>query len=485
MNQHNMPHAQLPPGAMNTLMNLVQSQPQPQHGSQNHTQIQGQPQQQHAQAAVPALLPAGWQPQAVPVGNAGAQVGPWHPSAQLLMHLMAQQSSFPAVPAHHPSANEIAAAVAAAIQPLIREKNAAPVGSAANDEQILVDALKKAKADGLTPRQALEKLHGVNDHTETGWKNYFLDHYERLHARVYTRSLVEVMASRPTSSASLTRAARFPAQHHRNESQQEIQSSPRPPNLAKSFSDKVSTSTRHKLVEEREVPRTEGSRKPIYSRRDAGAATRRKPETSESGSSEYESSDEEDENQEEDDNIQPIRAKPLQRQQARHKPSTTTGTLRSKRKSQNRTGPGKRVTEEILRAMAIYMVEKADEWDSLGSQQARWAEFAARAENTPPNGRSLGAWAQVARDHAEDLSRHIDEYTCEQSLAKLADEQQATPPRPDRDADASIAEGEGRPSRAMLKKRRAESSASELLSAETSKRIKQEQEEPDYIVLSE
>ncbi|KAI0661067.1 hypothetical protein C8Q70DRAFT_762345 [Cubamyces menziesii] len=71
---------------------------------------------------------------------------------------------------------------------LLRQANpqtapSAPVGSRPDDEELIVDALRRCKTSVLTPRQALDSLDGVNNHSAAAWKDYFLDHMHRLHAR--------------------------------------------------------------------------------------------------------------------------------------------------------------------------------------------------------------------------------------------------------------------------------------------------------------
>ena len=51
------------------------------------------------------------------------------------------------------------AALAAAMRPFMSED---PVGSHRNDEELLIKALKKGHVQGLSPRQAIEKLHNVS-----------------------------------------------------------------------------------------------------------------------------------------------------------------------------------------------------------------------------------------------------------------------------------------------------------------------------------
>ncbi|KAH9853562.1 hypothetical protein C2E23DRAFT_821864 [Lenzites betulinus] len=87
-----------------------------------------------------------------------------------------------------------------------------PVGSRLDDETRIIDALKACKANGTNPREALEQLDGVNDHSASAWKDYFLVHLDRLYAHVRPSS-----ERKPSSSGS----ARLP-----NPSQR-----PRPPDL--------------------------------------------------------------------------------------------------------------------------------------------------------------------------------------------------------------------------------------------------------------
>ncbi|KAI0324964.1 hypothetical protein GY45DRAFT_1330991 [Cubamyces sp. BRFM 1775] len=61
----------------------------------------------------------------------------------------------------------------------LQQQFALPIGSA-SDETTLVSALRRSKTLGITPCQALEDLDGVNNHGAAVWKDYFLDHLERL-----------------------------------------------------------------------------------------------------------------------------------------------------------------------------------------------------------------------------------------------------------------------------------------------------------------
>ncbi|RPD81199.1 hypothetical protein L226DRAFT_131714 [Lentinus tigrinus ALCF2SS1-7] len=75
-------------------------------------------------------------------------------------------------------------ALAAAMQQVSQE---VPVGSVADDEEVLVKALRTGIARGLSYEQALRGLHNTNRHTETAWKNYFLAHLDRLYPKVLAR----------------------------------------------------------------------------------------------------------------------------------------------------------------------------------------------------------------------------------------------------------------------------------------------------------
>ncbi|KAF8560227.1 hypothetical protein OG21DRAFT_1401960 [Imleria badia] len=55
-----------------------------------------------------------------------------------------------------------------------------PVGASQNDDTILAQALHESRQSGRTYRQALEGLHGVNNHAANLWKDYYLDHHDRL-----------------------------------------------------------------------------------------------------------------------------------------------------------------------------------------------------------------------------------------------------------------------------------------------------------------
>ncbi|TFK56951.1 hypothetical protein OE88DRAFT_77269 [Heliocybe sulcata] len=55
-----------------------------------------------------------------------------------------------------------------------------PVGSSPDDEKILIRALLDSPSRQQTYRQALDSLHGVNNHASNLWKDYYLDHKHRI-----------------------------------------------------------------------------------------------------------------------------------------------------------------------------------------------------------------------------------------------------------------------------------------------------------------
>ncbi|EKM61141.1 uncharacterized protein PHACADRAFT_247540 [Phanerochaete carnosa HHB-10118-sp] len=61
-------------------------------------------------------------------------------------------------------------------------------GSRESDEELLVAALRESGAKGLTYRQALEGLHGVHNHTANQWKDYYLEHTQRINSLLSQRN---------------------------------------------------------------------------------------------------------------------------------------------------------------------------------------------------------------------------------------------------------------------------------------------------------
>lgn len=55
-----------------------------------------------------------------------------------------------------------------------------PVGRSPDDDAVLVRALHDSRQNGKTYKQALEALHGINNHAANLWKDYYLDHHDRI-----------------------------------------------------------------------------------------------------------------------------------------------------------------------------------------------------------------------------------------------------------------------------------------------------------------
>ncbi|EPQ60523.1 hypothetical protein GLOTRDRAFT_135196 [Gloeophyllum trabeum ATCC 11539] len=62
-----------------------------------------------------------------------------------------------------------------------------PVGSSPDDEKILIRALLDSSSRNQTYRQALDSLHGVNNHASNLWKDYYLEHKHRIDDMILRR----------------------------------------------------------------------------------------------------------------------------------------------------------------------------------------------------------------------------------------------------------------------------------------------------------
>ncbi|KAG2369471.1 hypothetical protein BDR07DRAFT_1477088 [Suillus spraguei] len=122
-----------------------------------------------------------------------------------------------------------------------------PVGQSPNDDSILAQALFDCKQSGKTYRQALEGLHGVNNHAANLWKDYYLDHHDRfdvLVARLAEKSQTSKAVKKPfTSNRASTSATKSASPlNNRDRDSRKRQPSPSPP-LRQSRPPKRSTPT--------------------------------------------------------------------------------------------------------------------------------------------------------------------------------------------------------------------------------------------------
>ena len=154
-------HGQMP---LSVLMNMMMGGMPPQ--SLPATQTQASPGMLQMQPPQPGSAPTfelvwqGWQQggqQWLPMAYQGSQTSQPVQTPQGLHGAAAANSS------HQSSARRDLEALVSALQPLLQNAPSTPVGTAADDERILVRALRDGKAEGLTPRQALEKLHNVSE----------------------------------------------------------------------------------------------------------------------------------------------------------------------------------------------------------------------------------------------------------------------------------------------------------------------------------
>lgn len=162
MNQNNLNQPMMPPLAANQAMAYPQVQvpgdgsaqlpilPSPLHIQNYLAQMQHFPQRQQT-------VWQGWQPR-VAMGGLGMQQQ-WvqHPAQFQVPGLQPQAAQANPSP---PSVAEIATAVTTALLPMLNKTSSSE--PTLEDEQLLIDTMKKWKARGLDPCQALEKLHSVS-----------------------------------------------------------------------------------------------------------------------------------------------------------------------------------------------------------------------------------------------------------------------------------------------------------------------------------
>ncbi|RPD81206.1 hypothetical protein L226DRAFT_131932 [Lentinus tigrinus ALCF2SS1-7] len=114
---------------------------------------------------------------------------------------MAQMPQFAQGSSSQTAADEIATAVAKALALQDSKRSAGsgstPAGSDPRDEQTLIEALKKGYAQGLTTRQAIETLHNVNNHSQSSWKDFYLDHDKELYNKIHGLGLAITSSLNP------------------------------------------------------------------------------------------------------------------------------------------------------------------------------------------------------------------------------------------------------------------------------------------------
>ncbi|PIL37072.1 transcription factor [Ganoderma sinense ZZ0214-1] len=117
--------------------------------------------------------------------------------------------------AKQPTVDEIVAGVVAAMKANAPQEEAPDKSLARfapDDERVLVNELRKAKREGLTPLQGISKLdqitliplrlYKVNNHTAAAWKDYFIKHVERLSPKVYPQAYANTVPLKSTAGGS-------------------------------------------------------------------------------------------------------------------------------------------------------------------------------------------------------------------------------------------------------------------------------------------
>ncbi|RDX55531.1 hypothetical protein OH76DRAFT_748131 [Lentinus brumalis] len=341
-----------------------------------------------------------------------------------------------ASPSHAMAAMNDLMTLAASMQQVPAE---VPVGSLADDEEILVKALRKANARGLNYEQALRRLHNVNHHSEAAWKNYFLANLERLYAKTHARKGPQTTSGSTLQPLYLTSGGGTDlSQSPRSALAQPIKRE-KPPNSSYAHQKSSSrydsgprseqTSHRHKagtssqgphLVKAKmnaslASPKAIGIKKPrIRARRRIVRSPTPTPEPSAVSSS--------PESTEPEDRAYGVNDGPDS--------ESEYGRAHTKR---SKGLQAQRVTEEDFRAMARYMYENPRRWGESPTGLAYWRKFARREANA--SRRSLDAWARASRTHLEKILLYVEEYAGRVEQDGDSDVDETTPSTQDQELD--------------------------------------------------
>ncbi|KAF9244561.1 hypothetical protein BU15DRAFT_71533 [Melanogaster broomeanus] len=150
------------------------------------------PVQQQAQSS-PALLNQSHWPPMLPHNqnqhfNSVPTTTSWQQSHPVQQHTVSSQmpqiqpQGYPMPPQLHQTQTSLPFDISSIVPQQIMQdfmRLSTPVGSSQNDDTILAQALSESRQNGKTYRQALEGLHGVNNHAANLWKDYYLDHHDR------------------------------------------------------------------------------------------------------------------------------------------------------------------------------------------------------------------------------------------------------------------------------------------------------------------
>ncbi|KAI0719637.1 hypothetical protein C8T65DRAFT_635989 [Cerioporus squamosus] len=333
-----------------------------------------------------------------------------------------------ASPSHAMAAMNDLMTLAAAMQQTPAE---VPVGSLADDEEILVKALRKGRARGLNCEQALRGLHNVNRRTETAWKNYFLAHLDRLYPKVHERKDRHLGPETPSGSrlqplyltngngiylgqsprSALPKSVKHEkppsASYGHQKPSSRHDSGPRSEQTSDRHNDKATANSqdRHRYPNQAKhasfaSPKEIGIKKPRIRRRVVRSPTPTPEPSGVSSSPEYT----EPENLAYEDGSDP---------ESEYGRAHGKGLQRG----------FQRVTEEDFRAMARYVYENPRKWGESPTGLAYWRGFAGRKENA--SRRSLDAWARASRTYQEKIVLYVEEYAGQVEQDDIYD---STPP---------------------------------------------------------
>ncbi|KAM5540429.1 hypothetical protein V8D89_005887 [Ganoderma adspersum] len=412
--------------------------------------------------------------------------------------------------------DEIVAGVVAAMKSRVSQEEV-PDRSLArfapDDERVLVNALRKAKVEGLSPLQGISKLDQVNNHTAAAWKDYFIKYVERLGPKVYPQAYPNPAASAslksaaggsrsggPSASSSLPRrpvkggdpsdselsnpeedatvggsaASRSKRGGPIVEYHDEIRISYLPPGVKPKAPQRGLQSDNLRFTKEDKVffihylkyrlrkgpvPSKEQLYRELaeqaphhnvesWKRHWDNACTlpneiyiqalkrvnSRRQEPPHPQKALTESSEEEDESGEEEEDGDDATAAEFSDDPTSEPPASRTRAPTVKKAQGGRAPRRCKISDEDIRAMAQYIVEKrkCDGWEALKAPN-RWEEFASRPENTK---RRLTAWIGITYTRAKDIQAYIQEYESEQPSTPAAEEKPPGTPTVDRTADS-------------------------------------------------
>ncbi|TBU49418.1 hypothetical protein BD309DRAFT_1014862 [Dichomitus squalens] len=290
-----------------------------------------------------------WQGQGMPQGvttlampGTHQAASQWIQAAQFQAPPQQQQPLVAPSAPTQPSLDDIVDTVVAKL-----EKNKHEIAPSHSNDKTVVDALKRGRGKGRTPREALEELGDTHGYTNNMWKDYFLDRVEKLFPEALSTSATTIARSpRPGSTRTISRKPPSQTSLH---------------GLAQYASPTITS----KNTSQHSAHTTGESSGERFGRNEdnADADDQSSSESSESSVNDL--------------------------------PPRHTAAY------------GVQVTEDDVRRMARYMYERRKVWAKCPSFTSRWAAFARRPENQK---RSVDGWRSVERRREQDIQRYYNEY---------------------------------------------------------------------------